>query len=114
MLYHVLYHETCLLCTKTPKKILQLFFCYNVDMAIKKNGPVYQIEETDAQKFDIYNGDWEALKAATEKWGFRDEESALRFALAVLTIAKPGGLVINGDNMGPAESLLKESDGGKK
>lgn len=83
-------------------------------MAIKKDGELYQIEGSDAQKFDIYNGDWEALKAATEKWGLKDEVSALRFALAVLTIAKPGGLIINGDNMGPAESLLKVKNGGEK
>lgn len=83
-------------------------------MAIKKDGSIYKIEESDAQKFSVYNGDWEALKAATEKWGLKDEESALRFALAILTIAKPGGLVINGNNMGPSESLLKENNGGEK
>lgn len=76
-------------------------------MAIIKNGEVNQTHGAEGQVFDIYNGDWEALKAATEKWGLKDEVSALRFALAILTIAQPGGLIINGDNIGPAESLLK-------
>ena len=83
-------------------------------MAIQKNGEPKQISGSDGQSFDVYNGDWEALKAATTKWGLRDEVSTLRFALAILTIANPGGLVINGENTGPAESLLKEKDGGNK
>lgn len=83
-------------------------------MAIVKNGEPRNINDSEGQGFDVFNGDWEALRAATEKWGLKDEESALRFALAILTIAKPGGLIINGDNMGPAESLLKEKNAGEK
>ena len=82
-------------------------------MAIVKSGDIKKVNETDCQAFDVYNGDWEALKAATIKWGLKDEVSALRFALAILTIANPGGLVINGDNTGPAESLLKGKNDGE-
>lgn len=86
-------------------------FWYNGSMAIKELGKTDHGGDADGRSFDVYNGEWEALQAVTRKWGLKDEVSALRFALAVLVIAKPGGLIINGDNMGPANSLLKDKDG---
>jgi hypothetical protein len=40
------------------------------------------------------NGDYQALKAAAERLGFRDEESLLRFALAVLSKSSTRTLTI--------------------
>ena len=36
----------------------------------------------------VNNGDLRALRAIRERWGFKDEESVLRFALAVLSKTK--------------------------
>lgn len=83
-------------------------------MAIAKNGKETTFNGSLGQTVDIYNGDWEALKNITEKWGLKDEVSALRFALAILTLAEPDGLSVNGKNMAPADSLLKEQHGDKK
>ena len=80
-------------------------------MAITKQGEEKQINGALGQSVDIYNGDWEALKEATEKWGIKDETSALRFALAILVKAKKGNLLIDGENITPAKSLLKGYDG---
>lgn len=81
-------------------------------MAIIKKGNEKDFNGSLGQTVDIYNGDWEALKEITKKWGFKDETSALRFALAVLTKANSGKLSIDGDIVSPAESLLKGSDNG--
>jgi hypothetical protein len=54
-------------------------------MAIIKN------EETsspEALSLVINNGDRKALSAIVESWGFKDDISALRFALALLSVAK--------------------------
>lgn len=87
---------------------------YNGSMAIVKDGSETQIEGTQGQVVKIYNGDWEALKEITEKWGLKDETSALRFALAILTLADPNGLSVNGETTHPADSLLKDKNGNKK
>ncbi len=76
-------------------------------MAIEKNEQEKQIKGALGQSFDIYNGDWEALKKITVKWKFRDESSALRFALAVLTEAEDGTLQIGDSAISPNEGLLK-------
>ena len=83
-------------------------------MAIVRNGEERQINNSLGQTVDIYNGDWEALKGITEKWGLRDEVSALRFALAILTLAEPDGLSVNGKTMTPADSLLKGRHGNEE
>lgn len=83
-------------------------------MAIIKDGAPINIEGSEGQIVKIYNGDWEALKEITKKWGLKDEVSALRFALAVLTLANPNGLSVNGETTHPAESLLKDKDDNKK
>lgn len=84
---------------------------YNEGMAIRKQGDETQIENTDGQVVEIYNGDWEALKNLTKKWNFKDEVSALRFALAVLTEAEDGTLQIGDTTISPTKGLLK--DGGE-
>lgn len=48
---------------------------------------IRNITETENQEgllFKLDNGDQKALDLIQEKWGFKDKESALRFALAVL------------------------------
>lgn len=66
----------------------------------------------DVLKLDINNGDLEALKKAVERFGFKNEESLLRYALAVLTKSAVSSLTIT-DSGGqktalyPADSLLK-------
>lgn len=77
-------------------------------MAIRKQGNETQIEGTSGQVIEIYNGDWSALKAATEKWNFKDEATALRFALAVLTEAEDGTLQIGDSTVSPQKGLLKD------
>jgi hypothetical protein len=42
--------------------------------------------------FKLDNGDFEALSKITRDWEFKDEISALRFALAVLYITNKGNL----------------------
>jgi hypothetical protein len=50
-------------------------------MAILRSG-----EPTDNElDLVVNNGDLRALRAIREAWGFKDEESVLRFALAVLS-----------------------------
>lgn len=58
-------------------------------MAIKKLSE----QEPDTLTLEINNGDLNALNEIVKKWDFRDSESALRFALAVLTVTKPGTLL---------------------
>ncbi len=76
-------------------------------MAIEAQGTEKDIKGTPGQAFDIYNGDWEALKKIAKKWKFKDESSALRFALAVLTEAEDGTLQIGDSTISPNEGLLK-------
>ena len=59
----------------------------------------------------INNGDLMALKAAVRKLGFKDEESLLRYALAVFTKSATRTLVVMDTSgqrlpLSPAEQLL--------
>jgi len=62
----------------------------------------------------INNGDFIALKDIVEKYSFKDEASAIRFALALLSKSEGKGLYIK-DEEGvklrqvPGESLLKDT-----
>lgn len=63
----------------------------------------------------ISNGDLVALKEAVAKLGFKNEESLLRYALAVLSKSATRTLtVIDQDGksiaLNPSESLLAQSD----
>lgn len=78
-------------------------------MAIRKQNEERTIEGTPGQVIEIYNGDWNALKKLTEKWGFKDEVSALRFAIAVLTEAEDGTLQIGDNTISPTKGLLKDA-----
>ncbi|MFI6291965.1 hypothetical protein ACIBEJ_10305 [Nonomuraea sp. NPDC050790] len=75
-------------------------------MAIK---PGAVTSETGEFKFD--NGDFAALNALVELWGFKDYESALKFAMAALLKADNRRLYIeqNGSHalLTPGENLLK-------
>lgn len=77
-------------------------------MAIRKQGEEKKIEGALGQVIEIYNGDWSALKDLTEKWGFKDEITALRFAIAVLTEAEDGTLQIGDNTISPTKCLLRE------
>ena len=60
----------------------------------------------------INNGDFQALKKTVERLGFRDEESMLRFALAVLAQSATRSLKVTDTNgkevtLNPSETLLK-------
>lgn len=78
-------------------------------MAIRKQGEEKKIQGTLGQAIEIYNGDWSALKNLTEKWGFKDEITALRFAIAVLTEAEDGTLQIGDSTISPTKGLLKDA-----
>lgn len=61
------------------------------------------------------NGDLLALKTAVEKLGFKDEESLLRYALAVISKSATRTLtVIDQDGksiaLNPSESLLAQNE----
>ena len=60
----------------------------------------------------INNGDFQALKKTVERLGFKDEESMLRFALAVLAQSATRSLKVTDTNgkevtLNPSETLLK-------
>lgn len=60
----------------------------------------------------INNGDFQTLRETTERLGFRDEESMLRFMLAVMSKSAVRSLTItdqNGSNvtLSPSDSLLQ-------
>jgi hypothetical protein len=46
----------------------------------------------ESLQIEISNGDLEALNKVVQKWNFKDQVSALRFALAVLTLTQNGSL----------------------
>lgn len=60
----------------------------------------------------VNNGDLEVLRDAMKRFGFRDEESVLRFALAVLSKSATRSLTITGldgvrISLNPSTDLLK-------
>lgn len=59
-------------------------------MAIKRS---VNALNTDEFQVVIDNGDLNALEAIRDKWKFKDKESALRFALAVLALTQNGTLL---------------------
>jgi hypothetical protein len=63
----------------------------------------------------VNNGDLEALQDAVKRFGFRDEESVLRFALAVLSKSATRSLTITGidgvrTTLNPSQDLLKQPE----
>jgi len=64
----------------------------------------------------ITNGDLQALRQIFEEWGFKDEESVLRYALAVMTKVTNSNKALfyeneQGEKIGlfPAESVKKQA-----
>jgi len=82
-------------------------------MAIKRSAsPVSADTELN---LTVNNGDFEALQSVVKKLGFKDEESVLRFALAVLTKSATRSLSIvdkdgNRVSLSPATDLLKPAE----
>lgn len=61
---------------------------------------------------EINNGDLEALGTIREKWAFKDEESVLRFALAVLIQAEDNAVSVKtkdgkSTSLRPSDNLLE-------
>lgn len=56
-------------------------------MAIRKLS-----DNSEGLQIEINNGDLLALNEIISNWSFKDKESALRFAIAVLKVTKPGAL----------------------
>lgn len=70
-------------------------------------------QSNDLKKvYELDNGDLAALGEVEKKWNFKDKESALKFALAILYKSeKPEIFIGLGDSkipLSPADSLLKE------
>lgn len=66
---------------------------------------------------EINNGDLKALADIINRWEFKDVESALRYAIAVLTIAQDKKLFYEKDDgekvtIEPADSLKREQPDG--
>ncbi len=49
-------------------------------------------DQPEGLQIDINNGDLRVLREIVNKWRFKDKESALRFALAVLSLTEEGSL----------------------
>ena len=69
-------------------------------------------QKSDEISLTFNNGDCIALKEIVERLGFKDEESAIRFALAVLSKSATRSLTITDQNgtkvsLNPSEGLLK-------
>ncbi len=68
-------------------------------------------ENNDDLQLIINNGDLRALNQIKSKWGFKDNESILRFAIAALTLTEDGYLYAEQKDgtkriLKPAEDLL--------
>lgn len=71
-----------------------------------------------ARTVEINNGDLQALTKIINEWDFKDVESALRYAVAVLSIAKDKKLFYEKDNgekvtIEPADSLKRDKSDGE-
>lgn len=71
-------------------------------------------ENHDDLQLTINNGDLRALNQIKDKWGFKDNESILRFAIAALTITDDGYLFAEHKDgtrrvLKPAEDLLEST-----
>jgi hypothetical protein len=69
-------------------------------------------ENHDDMELTINNGDLRALNQIKDKWGFKDNESILRFAIAALTLTDDGYLYAEQKDgtrriLKPAEELLE-------
>ncbi len=74
-------------------------------MAIKKID-----ESAENLRIEINNGDFNALNEIIKKWKFKDKESALRFAIAILSVTENGTLCKEDKSTG-ARGLLQPTEG---
>lgn len=65
-------------------------------------------ENNDDLQLIINNGDLRALNQIKSKWGFRDNESILRFAIAALTLTEDGYLYA--EQKDGTKRILKPAD----
>lgn len=75
-------------------------------MAIRK---LLDPHRAQLSTFEFDNGDYRVLDAIREKWKFKDDESLLRFALAVLLTAEEGFVTVK-DEAGKEVFLTPTSD----
>lgn len=81
-------------------------------MSIKKveNEPL--IRNPDSEYFEFFNGDLKALKDVTKKYNLKDEESFIKFAMAVFLKADDNGIKIAQGTeyltVLPTDDLLKQ------
>lgn len=73
-------------------------------MAIKKTG-----SDNDSITLKLDNGDFKVLNLVKQQWGFKDEESLLRFAIAILFKAENRAVTIK-DSTGSEISLKPTAD----
>lgn len=71
------------------------------------------------RQIEISNGDLIALNEIVKRWNFKDIESALRFGVAALSIAKKNALFYENDSgekimLEPTDQLKKESNAGAR
>ena len=82
-------------------------------MAIIRSTSISSVTPATELSLTINNGDFEALRDTVARLGFRDEESMLRFMLAVLSKSATRSVIITDQNgtklpLTPTESLLKQ------
>ena len=70
-------------------------------------------DKSEILEVGIDNGDLKALNEIIEKWNFKNKESALRFAIAVLSITNKKTLYQEKESwekvaLQPTSSLIKE------
>ncbi len=68
----------------------------------------------DQLNVNINNGDLAALQAIKDRFGLRDEEAVLRFALAILTKSTSPTIYVEDENgvkvgLSPSEALRREN-----
>jgi hypothetical protein len=86
--------------------------CYDVYMSLQRLDDNFLKKPLGegALAVKIDNGDRIALTSILERWGFKDEESALRFCIAVLYQAEKDVVYIDKDGvrtgLSPDESLV--------
>jgi hypothetical protein len=78
---------------------------------------IVKITETELElRLKVVNGDLTAIKNIKEKWNFKDKESVLRFALAILTKATSSNNKVYIDENGkktalvPGDALLNKEE----
>lgn len=67
-------------------------------MATKKIPNANSVPETEMGTFEFNNGDYQAMNNVEKEWKFRNKESLLRFALAVLVRAKNRLILVQDEN----------------